>query len=92
MEGCRLTLGASRPPGMPRDGADAQVPLRGQGLGRWERHGGHRGLQPSVLNRAGRGGCLSHHPARGHSPAPQGCRELALGFWSYQKEALSAFR
>ena len=58
MEGCRLTLGASRPPGMPRDGAVARVSLRGQGLGRWERHGGHRGLQPLVLNRAGRGGCL----------------------------------
>lgn len=58
VEGCRLTLGASRPPGMPRDGADAWVPLQGQGLGRWERHGGRRGLQPSVLNGGGRGGCL----------------------------------
>lgn len=39
MEGCGLTLGASGPPGMPRDGAAARVPLQGQGLGRRERHG-----------------------------------------------------
>lgn len=38
--GCRLTLGTSSPPGMPRDGADARVPLQGQGLERWKRHGG----------------------------------------------------
>lgn len=34
MEGCRLTLGASGPPGMPREGGAIRVPLQGQGLGR----------------------------------------------------------
>lgn len=90
MEGCRLTLGASCPPGMPRDRADTRVPLQGQGLRRWERHGGRWGLQPSVLNGAGRGGCLGWCSM--NISSPRGCREPALGFWSSQKEALSDFR
>ena len=53
VEGCRLTLGASRPPGMHRDGADAWVPLQGQGLGRWERHGG-RPRSPAFSSKWGR--------------------------------------
>lgn len=57
MEGCRLTLGASGPPGMPRDGGAARDPLQGQSLGRWECVG-NSGLQPSVLNSPRRGGCL----------------------------------
>lgn len=36
MEGCRLTLGASGPPGMPRNVEAARVPLQGEALRRWE--------------------------------------------------------
>lgn len=56
MEVFRLTLGASGPPGVPKDGGAARIPLAG--FGEAGEALGTGGLQPSVLNGACGGGCL----------------------------------
>lgn len=64
VEGCRLTLGARGPPGMPRDWGIARSHCRCRVWG---------GLQPSVLSGACRGGCLACLPLASHHLATHGC-------------------